>query len=133
MKSVREIALEVIQKYEVNGLPYSRLVDETQLMRVIDETLDAYLAQQEPVCEVYRHGRDSHGREWHGIHWYDPNVDVPSKTKLYLAPPVPAGYQLVPIEPTEAMKDAFARGSANSHRMTSNEYYNMLEAEKEEV
>lgn len=36
----------------------------------------------EPVCEVYRYGKDSSGREWHGIHWYDANVDVPAGTKL---------------------------------------------------
>jgi hypothetical protein len=41
----------------------------------------------EPVGEVYRHGKDSHGRQWHGIHWYDPNIDVPTGTKLYTAPP----------------------------------------------
>lgn len=42
-------------------------------------------AQGEPVGEIYRYGKDSHGREWHGIHWYDPNVDVPSGTKLFTA------------------------------------------------
>ena len=41
----------------------------------------------EPVGEVYRYGKDSHGREWHGIHWYSADVDVPTGTKLYTAPP----------------------------------------------
>jgi len=43
--------------------------------------------EAEPVGEVYRYGKDSHGRQWHGIHWYDPNVDVPTGTKLYTHPP----------------------------------------------
>jgi hypothetical protein len=41
----------------------------------------------EPVGEVYRHGKDSHGRQWHGVHWYDPNLDVPTGTKLFIHAP----------------------------------------------
>ena len=41
----------------------------------------------EPVGEVYRYGKDSHGRQWHGIHWYDPNLDVPTGTKLFIHAP----------------------------------------------
>ena len=41
----------------------------------------------EPVGEVYRHGKDSHGRQWYGIHWYDPNLDVPTGTKLFIHAP----------------------------------------------
>jgi len=57
-------------------------------MAVIAECLAELKSQQaqEPVGHVYRYGKDSHGREWHGIHWYDPNLDVPTGTKLYTAP-----------------------------------------------
>ena len=56
-----------------------------------DATIPLYAHPQsadvEPVGEVYRYGKDSRGRQWHGIHWYDSSVDVPTKTKLYVAPP----------------------------------------------
>lgn len=36
------------------------------------------------VGEVTRTGSDSPGRPWHGINWYDPDLNVPSGTKLYI-------------------------------------------------
>lgn len=36
------------------------------------------------VGEVTRTGSDSHGRPWHGIYWYDPDLDVPHGTKLFI-------------------------------------------------
>lgn len=43
--------------------------------------------KSEPVGEVYRYGKDSAGMQWHGIHWHDHNVDIPSGTKIFTAPP----------------------------------------------
>jgi hypothetical protein len=58
----------------------------TDLRAAVQQALEQP-EQTEPVGEVYRHGKDSHGRQWHGIHWYDPNVDVPTGTKLFTHPP----------------------------------------------
>ena len=80
---------------------------DAQWVNVTDQYLSPKPAD-EPVGEVYRYGKDSHGRMWHGIHWYDPNVDVPTGTKLYTRPQpaIPAP----PEAQTEAEKRAYAFG-----------------------
>lgn len=55
---------------------------EARVLRAKIERME----QQTPVGHVYRYGKDSHGRQWHGIYWYDPNLDVPTDTKLYTLP-----------------------------------------------
>ena len=65
---------------------------EVVLLRAKVEQME----RQESVGHVYRHGNDSHGRQWHGVHWYDPNLDVPTDTKLYTL----SGAQPAPSAPS---------------------------------
>ncbi len=76
-ETIDQIALRILRD-EFPMLP-EEAMDYSH--RLVDE-----LAKQKPVAEVYRYGKDSHGREWHGVHWYDPNLNVPTGTKLVAAP-----------------------------------------------
>ena len=49
-------------------------------------------------------------------------------TQPHPAPAVPEGWQLVPKEPTEEMRNAFANGTIGFDRLTSNAYRAMLKA-----
>ena len=76
---------------------------------------------------------------WRGlenIEWQQ-SVDIPEGTHmLYLAAgaqPVPAGYQLVPIEPTEAMLLAYTKcHTAAGFAWCKHQWKAMLEAAKEQ-
>ena len=61
--------------------------------------------------------------------WYN-GVNVEEVIPLYThhAPAVPEGWQLVPKEPTEEMRNAFANGTIGFDRLTSNAYRAMLSA-----
>lgn len=78
-------AIEAAKKSSQAGF-VSGGVKELGDFRPLSYTSTPIPEKQKPVAEVYRHGKDSHGREWHGIHWYDPNLDVPTGTKLYTQP-----------------------------------------------
>lgn len=70
----------------------------------VDTLLDriAQMEKQEPVAEMTRGCAYGVGKHRHSFH------DLPNGTLLYTAPVVPAGFKLVPIEPTQEMVDAIA-------------------------
>jgi len=109
MKTIREIAMEEIAN---QGKPRS-------YVEFAESVLAAYLAQQEPVAEFIESPA--------GDYWTIDASKAKPGAKLYLAPPVPAGMQLVPIEPTEAMLAAMQ----SSGWMPGN-YKALIEAAKEQ-
>jgi hypothetical protein len=73
----KKIALEIWEsRYETSS--------EFKILDFVERFLAARSVNQEPVAEVNRYGKDSHGRAWHGINWYDPDLNVPSGTKLFI-------------------------------------------------
>jgi hypothetical protein len=75
-------ALEVLEDF----------VDDPRAQKEIDEASTALrqaieqAEKQEPVAQVYRHGKSSNGTPWHGIHWFNENVNMPDGTLLYTTP-----------------------------------------------
>lgn len=65
----------------------------------------AELAKQEPVAEY-----DDLDVE---LYWRTDFIVPKGKTKLYAAPGIPAGWVMVPEEPTEEMKDACYKALLN--------------------
>jgi hypothetical protein len=62
-------------------------LDDWDKIGCVNHDCDKCKAVQEPVGEVYRHGKSSNGTPWHGIHWFDEGVNMPHGTPLYTAPP----------------------------------------------
>lgn len=114
MKTIREIAHEVAEE-----LKYEQPC-ELQI-KALELTISKYLAQQEPVA-------------WLDVSKMTPNGMVyatgfkskDTQSSVFLAPPIPAGMQLVPVEPTDAMLHAMQ----SSGWMVGN-YKSMLAAAKE--
>ena len=92
MKSIEQIALEIIPRFDPDFKPEDYDADFTKF---IESVLAAWLEQQEPVAWC----------EEDGMH-YRFDLLINPGLKLYLAPPIPEGYQFVPVEPTEAMLKA---------------------------
>jgi len=78
MKTIREIALEERRKMGYLG-------ETSTEVALIERVLAKYLEQ--PVDSI-------EAREFDGAKW------VRLSDAVFLAPPIPAGYQFVPVEPT---------------------------------
>ena len=75
--------------------------DAYALAKAIEQAVLNKLSEQKPVCYAFK----NYGK-WSVV---AEAVTDPTVIPLYLhpAPSVPEGYQLVPIEPTEAMQEAW--------------------------
>lgn len=102
MKALEEIALQVAKDAakEISGASAAEMTPEAEAWSIaFARRLVAALGAQEAVAEV------AAGVRGDRLMWAcsDSQGSVPVGTKLYAAPVVPEGWQMVPKEPTEAM------------------------------
>jgi len=138
MKTIREIAMEMREVFEIHG-------SDKDIEEFAESVLAKYLEQQEPVAylaEYIGKGPRAVGERIARTEAECPKDAYPDTWKfigyLFLAPPIPAGMQFVPVEPTEAMVLAawgtpmFGKSSTDMSVTMAQAYRNMLTAAKEE-
>lgn len=117
MSTLNELALKVAK--EVGWPEFEAMYVVTARSEILEfaHRLVAELAKQEPVATVGSHFVEYNGDYTYAI-WAD-EINPPEKgTKLYAAPVIPAGWVIVPEEPTEEMLNvgADAMYDAVGHR-----------------
>ena len=94
-------ALDLVIKHGGAKLADGTYIDSGCEFTLLATALRAHLAQpeQEPVAVAKVQWGES---MW--IHWFADPLLLKPGTKLYTAPPVPAGMVMVPVEPTPEMR-----------------------------
>ena len=100
-----EQAIDALNKCDIEFSSDGYSESSNKRKCVIDAITALQSMQGEAVGTVYVSDQDpyKHGRNFY---WLTNPRNIPDGTQLYTQPQSPAGYVLVPFEPTDAMMDA---------------------------